>query len=67
MVRADSLMGFKWWGDELIGDGWVGVGSGFQFHTGVLRGFVLLFSIFRFFVKLKLTCEFDILIVEVVY
>jgi hypothetical protein len=67
MVRADSLMGFKWWGDELIGDGWVGVGDGFQFHTGVLRDFVLLFSIFRFFVKLKLTCEFDVLIDEVVY
>ena len=45
----------------------MGVGDGFQFHTGVLRDFVLLFSIFRFFVKLKLTCEFDVLIDEVVY
>jgi hypothetical protein len=47
----------------------VGVGGRFrfQFHIGVLQGFLLLFSIFRFFVKLKLTCEFGVLIADVVY
>jgi hypothetical protein len=26
-------MGFKWWGDELIGDGWVSA-AGFRFILG---------------------------------
>ncbi len=33
----------------------------------VLRGFLLLFNIFRFFVKFLLTCEFVVLIFDEVY
>ena len=38
-----------------------------QVSYWVLQGFLLLFSIFRFFVKLMLTCEFVVLIADVVY